>query len=154
VNLRLRPIPIWSKQQEFRQSKAWIRGFFAGRGAGKTKIGAIDILRRSRAGDPCMAISPDSNVIRDTTLPTFIETARATGQYVRDVVSPVPKVWFYCEDGGLADLIFKSAETPSTLLPRWLALRKLKRFGNISLSMVSIFPIAMSSAVWQHSAMK
>jgi predicted phage terminase large subunit-like protein len=115
VNLRLRPIPIWSKQQEFRQSKAWIRGFFAGRGAGKTKIGAIDILRRSRAGDPCMAISPDSNVIRDTTLPTFIETARATGQYVRDVVSPVPKVWFYCEDGGLADLIFKSAETPDKL---------------------------------------
>ena len=57
MNLRLRPIPIWSKQQEFRQSKAWIRGFFAGRGAGKTKIGAIDILRRSRAGDPCMAIA-------------------------------------------------------------------------------------------------
>lgn len=115
MTLRLRPIPIWSKQQEFRQSKAWIRGFFAGRGAGKTKIGAIDILRRSRAGDPCMAISPDSNVIRDTTLPTFIETARATGQYVRDVVSPVPRVWYYCEDGGLADLIFKSAENPDKL---------------------------------------
>jgi predicted phage terminase large subunit-like protein len=113
--VRIRTIPISRTQKKFRESKAWMTGFCAGRGAGKTKIGAIHICRTARKDDPCMCISPDANMIRDTTLPTFIETVKFTGQYIRHVTTPTPRVLFYTEDGGVSELMFKGAEKPDKL---------------------------------------
>lgn len=112
---RIKPIPIYEKQRQFRQSPAWLRGFFGGRGTGKTVIASLDILARAVDGDPWMGISPDANVIRDTTLPTFLDFSRQTGQLINHVVSPVPRVWFRTRDGGTADILFKSAEVPDKL---------------------------------------
>lgn len=88
--------------------------------SGKSKIGSIDILQRARPGEPWMAISPDNNMIRDTTLPTFIESAKFSGQYIDHVVSPTPRLWFWTRPDangkfGKADVIFKGAEEPDKL---------------------------------------
>ncbi len=54
-------------------------------------------------------------MIRETTLPTFIETAQYTGQYIKHNVSPTPRVWFRTFDGGRAEIVFKGAEKPDKL---------------------------------------
>lgn len=106
---------LYDKQLEFRQLRTPFRGFVGGRGSGKTDVGADFVLRTARAGEPWMCISPDSNVILDTTWPTFESIARETGRWLRGVKSPVPRVWFRTSDGGVADLVFKSAEKPDKL---------------------------------------
>lgn len=118
--MKIRPIPISKAQKRFRESKAWMRGFVAGRGAGKSKIGSIDILQRAKPGEPWMAISPDNNMIRETTLPTFIESAKFSGQYIDHVLSPTPRLWFYTKPDargkyGKAEVVFKGAEVPDKL---------------------------------------
>ncbi|MCC7334432.1 MAG: hypothetical protein IT422_05030 [Pirellulaceae bacterium] len=90
-------------------------GFCAGRSAGKSKIGTIHISQTAKPGDPWMAISPDNNMIRETTLPTFLETVRFSGQYIDHVLSPTPRVWFRTIWGGQAELVFKGAEVPDKL---------------------------------------
>jgi len=62
-----------------------------------------------------MCVSPDYNVIEDTTWPTFERVARELKKWVRGVKSPVPRAWFRTEDGGMAELVFKSAEKPDKL---------------------------------------
>lgn len=112
---RIRPIPISRPQKKFRESTAWMTGFVAGRGAGKSKIGCIHISQVAKRGEPWMAISPDNNMIRETTLPTFIETVRFSGQYINHVTSPTPRCWFRTRDKGIAELVFKGAEVPDKL---------------------------------------
>lgn len=115
----IRPLPISKAQKQFRESRAWMRGFVGGRGAGKTRIGSTDISQRALPGDPWMAISPDNNMIRETTLPTFLEVVEFTGQYVDHVLSPTPRVWFRSQWGNRgskpAEIVFKGAEKPDKL---------------------------------------
>lgn len=86
-----------------------------GRGCGKSEFGAYYVLTNARAGEPWMCISPDYNVIEDTTWPTFERVAMELGKWIKGVKSPVPRVWFRTEDGGIAELVFKSAEKPEKL---------------------------------------
>lgn len=114
--VKLRPIAISPAQAAFRKSRAWLRGFVGGRGAGKTKVGCLDIAARAGPGEPWMCVSPDNSMVRETTLPTFIETVEQTGQYVRHVLSPVPRVWFRpLKPGKPAQLVFRGAERPDKL---------------------------------------
>jgi predicted phage terminase large subunit-like protein len=115
ATVRVRPIPISRPQQQVIESPAWLTGFVAGRGAGKTVVGAIRILRTARAGQPWMAVSPDYNMIRQTTLPTFIASAKRSGQYLEHVTTPTPRVTFRTLDGGIAEIVFKGAEKPDKL---------------------------------------
>jgi hypothetical protein len=46
------PMSLHRRQYQFRQSKALFRGFVAGRGAGKTWVGAYDMIRRARPPEP------------------------------------------------------------------------------------------------------
>ncbi len=111
----IRPVPIYRKQADFVNSKAWLSGFVGGRGTGKTWVGSYTIQQRARGGDPWMCVSPDAGVVHETTLPTFIEVAEKTGRYVRDVKSPYPRVWWRTRDGGIASIVFRSGEVPSKL---------------------------------------
>lgn len=113
--MKVLPIPISRPQQAFRASSAWMRSLCGGRGSGKSKIGSIDISQRARPGEPWMAISPDNNMIRETTLPTFLETVNFTKQYISHVVSPTARVKFRTRWGGCAELVFKGAEVPDKL---------------------------------------
>lgn len=111
----IRPVPIYRKQADFVNLQTWLRGFVGGRGTGKTWIGSYAIQRQAKGGDPWMCVSPDAGVVTETTLPTFIEVAKATGCYRRHVLSPYPRVWWRTHDGGVASIVFRSGEVPGKL---------------------------------------
>ena len=111
----VRPIPITQYQSEFLNSKEWLTALVAGRGAGKTRIGAHRVCRDARADDPWMAVSPDSGVVTETTLPTFLEVSKLLGCYIDHKLTPYPKVRFRTVDGGVANIVFRSGEKPKKL---------------------------------------
>ncbi|QDU97521.1 phage terminase large subunit [Lignipirellula cremea] len=109
------PLAIYEKQAEFRQSSAWIRGFCAGRGAGKTRIGAVDIMLRARSGEPFMVVSPNYIMLDETTWPTFREAAEQLGVWRGGVRSPTRRAVIRTQDGGQAEVVFRSGENPESL---------------------------------------
>lgn len=62
-----------------------------------------------------MAVAPDYSVIDDTVYGVFRETAKEYGRFIRERLSPTPKIWFRTQDGGRANIIFKSGEVPKKL---------------------------------------
>ncbi len=44
------PTGFYDKQDKFLKSKAFIRGFVGGRGAGKSFVGAYDLIKRAKKG--------------------------------------------------------------------------------------------------------
>lgn len=115
IRLSIRPIPVSAAQKLVLESESWLTGMVTGRNGGKTKCGAVKILRESRDGEPGMVVSPDANMIRETTLPTFVDTAQYTGQYISHVTTPTPRVHYRSIDGGVASCVFKGAEKPDKL---------------------------------------
>lgn len=73
------------------------------------------MLIKAKAGEPWMSISPDSGVILDTTLPTFLDVCRQYKKLIHYVKSPYPRVWFRTQDGGTANIIMRSGERPEKL---------------------------------------
>lgn len=108
-------LPVYPKQEEFCQSTEFITGFCAGRGSGKSYIGAIKVIEQAQAGERWMAISPTYTVIEDTTWPTFQDACKQVGVWVSGVKSPTPRARFRSQDGGRAELVFRSAEKPELL---------------------------------------
>ena len=106
---------LYLKQTAVYEMRAKIRGFAGGRGCGKTEFGAFFCLTKARRGEPWMVVSPDYNVIEETTWPTFETVARQLGKWIRGVKSPVPRVWFRTDDGGVANIVFRGAEKPDKL---------------------------------------
>lgn len=117
----VRPIKIYTKQAQFRQSDAWLRAFCAGRGCGKTFVGALDVSQQARRGEPWLAVAPDNNMAREVVMPVMEDVLKRTGQYIRHVVSPAPKFWFRAVGGGKATLTIRGAEKPDKLLGRSVA---------------------------------
>lgn len=115
VALAVRPVPIYQKQADLVTAMEKLIAFVAGRGAGKTWSGAYSVQRRAVGGDPWMCISPDAGVVHETTYPTFVDVAKETGCFIRQVGSPYPRVWWRTHDGGIADIVFRSAEVPGKL---------------------------------------
>lgn len=111
----VRPIPVSRFQQSVLESKSWLRGYVGGRNAGKSKVGSIWISKYAKDGYPCMCVCPDANVAVETSFQSMIETVKYTGQYIKDVQSPLPKVVFRTWDGGVADIVFKGAEVPKKI---------------------------------------
>jgi len=108
-------IKIYPKQQLFYELDCGIQGFVGGRGIGKTKIGCIKMIYLARNKQPWMVISPDANVIEDTTWPCFEETAQELGVWIRGVRSPVHRAWIKTFDGGETNILFRGAEKPEKL---------------------------------------
>lgn len=111
----VRPLPMSLKQAEFRRSKAWIRGFCAGRGAGKTRIGAVDLLLRARPGDELIVVSPTYAILEETTWLAFREAAETLGLWIGGTKSPFPRARVRTRSGGAARIAFRTAERPDRL---------------------------------------
>jgi predicted phage terminase large subunit-like protein len=109
------PFPIYRKQADFSNLRTWMRSFCGGRGVGKTHIGAHAVQSTANNGEQFTALSPDAGVVRETTFPVFEEVARAKGIYVRHILSPYPRTWWRTRDGGVASIVFRSAEVPDKL---------------------------------------
>lgn len=106
---------VWSKQDQFLKAPSTFLGFCGGRGVGKTEVGSIYLLLHAKTGEPWMCVSPDANVIEDTTWPTFRTVAEQLGRWIRGVRSPVHRATFRTQDGGTAEVVFRSAEKPDKL---------------------------------------
>src|SRR4030065_1164332 len=62
---------IWfyPKQKLLHEATTWVKGFVGGRGCGKTKLGAYEILCHAKNGDSWMVVSPSYVVLGETTWP-------------------------------------------------------------------------------------
>lgn len=83
---------IHQAQAKFIQSNALFRGFVGGRGAGKTWVGAYDILRRARKGRTYLIASPTGVLLHDTTFPTFKALAQELGVWGPSTIEELPEI--------------------------------------------------------------
>jgi hypothetical protein len=95
-------------QAEFLRSKATIRGFVGGRGAGKSWIGAMDLLTKAEPRKFYFAGAPTYGVLEDATWRTLTEIAKSWGLYAGGAMSPRPKM--VLRNG--AEIIGRSADEP------------------------------------------
>ncbi len=107
--IRLHPV-----QRDFRQSSALYRAFCGGRGAGKTWVGAYDMLRRCRPGRTYLIGSPTGVILGDTTFPTFKALATSLGIWGGAKLTPYPNATILL-DGGEATIRFRTAEDPERM---------------------------------------
>jgi predicted phage terminase large subunit-like protein len=105
VRLQLHPA-----QAAFLDSNALYRGFVGGVGSGKSFAGAWDLLRRVRPGRLYMVAAPTFAMLRDATLRSFRDIARATGRHLALNRSDMSAVLW---NG--AEVICRSADEPE----RW-----------------------------------
>jgi predicted phage terminase large subunit-like protein len=111
IRRRRRTVNLHDSQWAFRQSNALYRGFVGGRGAGKTWIGAHDLLCRVQPGKTYLVASPTYTILEDTTLQTFAALAKDLGTWQGMKASPRPNV---CLADGIT-VRFRSAEEPDKL---------------------------------------
>lgn len=95
-------------QQEFRRAEALYRGFVGGRGAGKSWVGAYDLLRRAKPGRTYLVGSPTGVKLMDETFPTLKAIAQQLGRWGHVRLSPYPTV----ELTTGATIRFRSGEDP------------------------------------------
>lgn len=102
------------KQVEFIKSPATIRGYVGGRGAGKSFVGAYDLLRRARKDRFYLFASPTYPQLRDTALRTFKQQANRLDQLI-SINHTDKHAQIRTTDGGVADVSFRSTEDPESL---------------------------------------
>lgn len=108
-------IRLHPAQAEFRRSPSLYRGFVGGRGAGKSFVGAYDLIRRARRGRTYLVGSPTGVMLSDTTFPTFKALAQELGVWPlspADVrLTPYPTVKLSTG----ATVRFRTAEDPERM---------------------------------------
>lgn len=85
-------VKLHRAQHTFRHSEALYRAFVGGRGAGKSWVGAYDLIRRKKPGRTYMIGSPTATILGDTTLPTFEAIAKELGVWRGCKLTPYPNV--------------------------------------------------------------
>jgi phage terminase large subunit-like protein len=122
--VRLRPnrngrpclgVALHQVQSHFRYDPALYRAFVGGRGAGKSCIGAYDLLCRLRAGRTYLIGSPTSILMQDTTFPTTKYIAESLGIWLGVKLTPYPTAQIVTHDRGVAEVRFRTAEDPEKM---------------------------------------
>lgn len=106
-------IRLHRAQLQFLQSDKPFKGFVGGRGAGKTWIGAQDMLARSLPGRTYLIASPTSVLMHDTTFPTFKEQAVALEVWNPSGLRMSPYPTITLTTG--ATIRFRTAEDPERM---------------------------------------
>lgn len=108
------PFAVHRAQLDFLRSTALFRGYVGGRGAGKTTIGAYDLIKHTPRNRFVMAVAPDYPTVKDVTLPEFRKTCEMLGRRhsIRDTDY---RGLFQTSDGGKASISFRSADDPDRL---------------------------------------
>lgn len=103
--------PVYPEQARFLDSTAYFRGFVGGRGAGKSTIGAYDLLCRAQPGRFYMVIGPSYVEMKRTTMRTvFALLKRLNVKYTYHITDHLLTL---VQNG--AEIIFASAEEPDSL---------------------------------------
>lgn len=92
-------------------SPALFRGFVGGRGAGKSFVGAYDLVRRAKRGRLYMAVAPTYPMLRDATLRGFLDVAGRVGLEVQLNKSAMSAELV----GRGVEVLFRSADDPERL---------------------------------------
>lgn len=103
-------IQLHPAQARFLDSSALYRGFVGGRGAGKTFVGAYDLLRRARPGRLYMVLAPTYTMLKDACWRTFLQA----GERLRFIQS-VNRSDLRVTLGNGAEVLFRSADEPDRL---------------------------------------
>lgn len=112
VTSRLR-VSLYPQQRDFILSPKHIRGFTGGRGSGKSKVGAIDLLLKSKPGGLYLVVAPSYSMMEDTTFRSFVEVATAFGLWDDSKYWKQPRPRAILRNG--AEYLFRSADDPETL---------------------------------------
>lgn len=108
------PVAVYGKQAACLASTARVVGFVAGRGAGKTETGALWLLKRARAGRFYMVVSDTYPRLKDAAIRTFLRIARQLDR-LRSYNKTDHLAVISTEDGGEAEIRFRSCDKPDTL---------------------------------------
>jgi hypothetical protein len=106
-------IRVYPKQQRFLESRALYRAFVGGIGSGKSWVGALDMMRRSKSSRLYMVTAPTYPMLQDSTLRTFVELARTLDIVRSDDIKASPPPAIRLRTG--AEIIFRSTDNPETL---------------------------------------
>jgi predicted phage terminase large subunit-like protein len=105
-------LPCYPKQLDFLQSEARFRAFVGGRGTGKSRIGAVDLIARAKPGRLYLVSAPTYPMLSDATIRSFVSVGEQLGQVnPADVKRQPPSVKL--RSG--AEVIFRSADDPDRL---------------------------------------
>lgn len=96
-------------QKAFRDSGAILRGFVGGRGAGKSFIGAYDLLRRAKPDRLYGAYAPTYKMLQDAAMRSFLEIGERL-QFIREVNKADMRVTL----GNGAEVLFRSLDNPES----------------------------------------
>ena len=94
-------------QQAFRQSDSLFRGFVGGRGAGKSWVGAYDLLRRAKPGRLYLVGAPTFPMLRDATWRSLVALA-AQLRCLQKLNNSEPSLKL----GNGAEILGRSADNP------------------------------------------
>ena len=94
-------------QQAFRKSNALFRGFVGGRGAGKSWVGAYDLLRRAKSGRLYLVGAPTYPMLRDASWRSLVTVAEQL-QFVKKSNQSEPSLTL----GNGALILGRSADNP------------------------------------------
>ena len=108
-------IQLHPTQAEFRRSPARYRAFVGGRGAGKSWVGAYDLIRRLRPGGAYLVGSPTGVLMQDTTYPTFKALAESLGIWGGAKLTPYPTATILLDADRDASVRFRTAEDPEKM---------------------------------------
>ncbi len=109
------PFLVHPAQTRFLKSTARIRGYVGGRGAGKTRIGAYDLIRRAKADRHYLFLSPTYPQLRETSLRTFLEVASTVGGRIVKMDRNDATLQVSCVEGGKASITYRSTERAEQL---------------------------------------
>ena len=100
-------IGLSEEQAAFVDSDAVYRGFCGGRGAGKTWIGAYDLLRRAKPKRLYGVYAPSYPMLRDSTLRMFLEIAGKLG-----TLADMNLTQMRATIGDKTEVLFRSLDDP------------------------------------------
>ena len=98
------------------KSQAIYRGFVGGRGVGKSFLGAFDLFMRAKRNRFYMVANPTYKNLHDGTLRSFKDAGKTLGAILKlNEGSGDQSAKIATNDGGIADVTFRTAADPETL---------------------------------------
>lgn len=107
-------IKLHKVQSQFRHSDALFRAFVGGRGAGKSWVGAYDLLRRVKPDRSYLVGSPTGILMGDTTYPTLKRLAEELGVWQSVKLTPYPTASIRTQKA-TCEVRFRTAEDPERM---------------------------------------
>lgn len=106
-------IQLYPKQKDFLSSNALFRGFAAGIGAGKSWVGAYDMIRRAKSQRLYMVVAPTYTLMADASFRSMEKVARDLDFIADGGIARGSTPYIKLKTG--AEILFRSAHDPDML---------------------------------------